>query len=69
MGFALFQPSVSQAADKLTEIRIDVPLGRPRDRLTAAFDDGKRRVLLELDASLSGGRPPHSSRGDFIAAQ
>lgn len=30
----------------------DVTLGRPRDRLTTAFDDEKRRVLVALNASV-----------------
>ena len=32
---------------------IDVPLPRPRDRLSPAFEEQKRRVLGLLDAALS----------------
>jgi sulfonate transport system ATP-binding protein len=32
---------------------IDVPLPRPRDRLSPAFEDQKRRVLRLLDSTLS----------------
>ncbi len=31
----------------------DVGLARPRNRISAAFDDEKRRVLLALDPSLA----------------
>jgi len=31
---------------------IDVPLGRPRDRRSEAFDALKRRVLASLDSSM-----------------
>ena len=37
---------------------VDVPLGRPRDRRSQAFDALKRRVLASLDASmLPSGKP------------
>jgi len=36
----------------------DVSLERPRDRLSPAFDDAKRRVLLALDHTLSAKRKP-----------
>jgi len=38
---------------------IDVPLGRPRDRRSEAFDALKRRVLAALDGSML--RPTETS--------
>jgi sulfonate transport system ATP-binding protein len=42
---------MSQKPGRIFEI-IDVPLGRPRDRRSEAFDALKRRVLASLDASM-----------------
>jgi len=44
---------------------LDVPLPRPRDRLSPAFEDQKRRVLRLFDSTLVNRRSPSQPLHDF----
>jgi sulfonate transport system ATP-binding protein len=47
----------------------EVKLERPRDRLSPAFDEEKRRVVLALNTSLTPRNPPRDTRPLLEAAQ